>query len=520
MTMTKTKLAHRPFILMILDGWGYSKNKDGSAIAAAKTPNFNALWEQYPHALLSASGLDVGLPRGQMGNSEVGHLHIGAARPVLQDLTKIDLAIETGEFFKNKVLLDAINDTKRVNGTLHIFGLLSPGGVHSRNTHLEAMAEMAAKNGLKKICVHAFLDGRDTPPKSAAASIESMEKKLKEIGCGKIASIGGRYYAMDRDKRWDRVQLAYDNLTQGTGEFHAATAMQGLEAAYARGETDEFVKPTSIYADGDKPTLIQDSDSIVFMNFRADRGRELSYAFTDAAFTGFVRKVVPKLTAYVTLTEYASDLNVKVVYPPQDLTNVFGEVISNHGLKQLRIAETEKYAHVTYFINGGREEPFPNEDRILIPSPKVATYDLQPEMNAPEVTKRLLEVLRDQTYDVIICNYANPDMVGHTGIFDATVKAVETVDNCLGQIISELKKIGGEMIVIADHGNAEEMTDPKTHAVVTSHSLNLVPFIYFGRPGKVTKPQGKLIDVAPTMLSLMNIDIPKEMTGEPLIELI
>jgi 2,3-bisphosphoglycerate-independent phosphoglycerate mutase len=325
---------------------------------------------------------------------------------------------------------------------------------------------------------------------------------------------------MDRDKRWDRVQLAYDNLTQGAGDFHAATAMQGLDAAYARGETDEFVKPTCIYAAGDKPTLIQDGDSIIFMNFRADRGRELSYAFTDAAFNGFVRKVVPKLTSYVTLTEYASDLNVKVVYPPQDLTNVFGEVIANHGLKQLRIAETEKYAHVTYFVNGGHEQPFPNEDRILIPSPKVATYDLQPEMNAPEVTRRLLEVLHDQTYDVIICNYANPDMVGHTGFFDATIKAVETVDNCLGQIVAELKKIGGEMIVIADHGNAEEMSDPATHAIVTSHSLNLVPFIYFGRPAKITKEQGKLIDVAPTMLSLMNIDIPKEMTGEPLVKLI
>lgn len=517
--MNEQKLAHRPFILMILDGWGYSEKKEGNAIVAAKTPIFDSLWKKYPHGLLSASGLDVGLPRGQMGNSEVGHLHIGAARPVLQDLTKIDLAIETGEFFKNKVLLDTIESAKKNGGALHIFGLLSSGGVHSRNTHLEALAELATQKGLCKFYVHAFLDGRDTPPRSAAGFIQSMENKLTQLGCGKIASISGRYYAMDRDKRWDRVQLAYDMLTQGVAEFHAPSALDALEMAYARGENDEFVKPTCICHEKENPTFVRDNDSIVFMNFRADRGRELSYAFTAENFDGFVRKAVPHLTDYVTLAQYASDLKVKVVYPPTDLTNVFGEVIANHGLKQLRIAETEKYAHVTYFVNGGREQPFPNEDRILVPSPKVATYDLQPEMSAAEVTARLLEVLRAKTYDFIICNFANPDMVGHTGIFDAAIKAIETVDSCLGQVVDELSKIGGEMVVIADHGNAEEMLEPHTHEIVTAHSTNLVPFIYVGRDAVMTKNEGRLIDVAPTMLYLAGIDIPQEMTGEILVKL-
>lgn len=516
MTTTNKK----PLILMILDGWGYSENKVGNAILAAKTPTFDKLWNDHPHSLLSASGLDVGLPRGQMGNSEVGHLHIGAARPVLQDLTKVDLAVETGEFFKNPVLLETIANVKKTGGNLHIFGLLSSGGVHSRNTHIEALAEMATKNGLQNFYVHAFLDGRDTPPKSAGEFISSMENKLKSLGAGKIASIGGRYYVMDRDKRWDRVKVAYDSFTLGTAEFHMSSAMDALNAAYARGETDEFVKPTLIHGANEKPVIIKDNDAIVFMNFRADRGREISYAFTDPDFTGFKREVCPKLTAYVTLTEYASDLKVKVVYPPQDLTNVFGEVIANEGLKQLRIAETEKYAHVTYFINGGREEPFPGEDRILIPSPKVATYDLQPEMNAPEVTRRLVEVIKERKYDVIICNYANPDMVGHTGKFDATVKAVETVDTCLGQVVDSLLEVGGEMIVIADHGNAEQLLDPVTGGVFTAHTTNLVPFIYLGRPAKILQNPGKLIDLAPTMLYLLGLTIPKEMTGKLLLNLL
>ncbi|MFA6409712.1 MAG: 2,3-bisphosphoglycerate-independent phosphoglycerate mutase [Gammaproteobacteria bacterium] len=513
-----TKL-NKPLILMILDGWGLRKETHGSAIALAKTPNFNKLWQTCPHTELSASGLDVGLPKGQMGNSEVGHLHIGAGRLVLQDLTKIDLVVENKEFFQNPVLTNTVDETIKANGAIHIFGLLSPGGVHSRDIHLEAMAELACKRGAKKIYVHAFLDGRDTPPKSALASIQSMEKKLKALGVGKIASIGGRYYGMDRDKRWERVEVAYNMLTLGKAEFHFSSAEEALAESYKRGETDEFVKPTLIYSAQEQPISIQDNDSIVFMNFRADRGRELSYAFTDPNFTGFKRQSLPKLTAYVTLTEYASDLKVRVAYPPQDLSNVLGEVLEKNHLQQLRIAETEKYAHVTYFVNGGRETPFQGEDRILVPSPKVATYDLQPEMNAPEVTHRLLEAIRSNKYDVIICNYANPDMVGHTGNIEATVKAVETVDNCLGQVVKALEEVHGEMIIIGDHGNAEMMIDEENKQPYTAHTTNLVPFIYLGRPAKVTQNSGKLTDIAPTMLYLLGIEEPKEMTGKCLLGL-
>ncbi|MBU0743838.1 MAG: 2,3-bisphosphoglycerate-independent phosphoglycerate mutase [Gammaproteobacteria bacterium] len=514
-----TKLTHRPIMLMILDGWGYSEKTEGNAIAAANKPNFDRLWQEYPHALLSASGLDVGLPRGQMGNSEVGHLHIGAARFVLQDLTKIDLAIETGEFFKNPVLAKTVDDVLASEGTLHIFGLLSNGGVHSRNIHIEAMVELAVKRGLKNICVHAFLDGRDTPPKSALESIQSMLNKMQELGSGRIATIGGRFYVMDRDKRWERVQVAYDLFTLGKTEYHFSDAVSALEAAYDRGETDEFVKPTAIHDANEDPITIKDNDAIIFMNFRADRAREISYAFTDPKFDGFEREVVPKLVAYTTLTEYASDLKVRVAYPTDNLNHIFGEVVAENGLEQLRIAETEKYAHVTYFINGGHEQPFLNEDRILVPSPKVSTYDLQPEMNAFEVTDKLVEAIRSQKYDVIICNYANPDMVGHTGIFDATVKAVEAVDACLGRVTEAMQEVGGEMVIIADHGNAEQLIDPITKDPYTAHTTNLVPFIYVGRKAVVTKDVGKLIDVAPTLLYLMGIKEPKEMTGESMVRL-
>jgi 2,3-bisphosphoglycerate-independent phosphoglycerate mutase len=513
------KLAHRPIMLMILDGCGYSKETVGNAVAAAKKPNFDKLWQKYPHALLSASGLDVGLPRGQMGNSEVGHLHIGAGRHVLQDLTKIDLAVETGKFFDNQVLNGAVDNVIAAGSALHIFGLLSNGGVHSRNTHIEAMVELAAKRGLKNICVHALLDGRDTPPKSALGPIQSMEKKIQDLGCGKIASIGGRYYGMDRDKRWERVQVAYDLFTLGKTEYHAVNAEVALEEAYARGETDEFVKPTVIHPEGEQPITIKDGDSIVFVNFRSDRGRELSYAFTDPDFSGFKREFIPKLTDYVTMTEYAADLKVKVAYPTENLTRILGEVAAENGLEQLRIAETEKYAHVTYFVNGGREQPFEKEDRILVPSPKVATYDMQPEMSALEVTEKLLEALKAQKYDMIICNYANPDMVGHTGVFDAAVKAVEVVDECLGRVISILQEIGGEVVIIADHGNAEKMIDLETGQPHTAHTTNLVPFLYMGRPAVVTKDKGGLVDVAPTLLYLMGIEKPKEMTGEPMVKL-
>jgi 2,3-bisphosphoglycerate-independent phosphoglycerate mutase len=511
---------HRPLALVILDGWGYSESKNGNAIFAANPKNFNYLWQNCPHTLLSASGLDVGLPRGQMGNSEVGHLHIGSGRFVPQDLTRIDLAVESGEFFNNPVLVETVDKTIKANGALHIFGLLSPGGVHSRDLHLEAMAELAIKRGLKKVFVHAFLDGRDTPPKSAAQSIKSMQKKFETLGFGQIASLSGRYYPMDRDKRWERVEIAYKMLTEGHAQFSAKDALAGLEMAYNRGETDEFVKPTLILDQNNQPVFIKDHDSIVFMNFRADRGRELSYAFTDPDFTGFKRTALPKLTAYTTLTEYASNLKVKVAYPPIVLTNVLGEIVAKNNLTQLRIAETEKYAHVTYFLNGGHEEVFPHEDRILIPSPKVATYDLQPEMSAKEVTEKLVAAITAKKYDLIVCNYANPDMVGHTGKFEETVKAINFIDDCLGKVVSALKEVGGEMLVIADHGNAEQMIDESNGQPFTAHTCNLVPCIFVGRKAKITKNPGKLTDIAPTLLSLLQIKIPGEMTGENLVEIV
>lgn len=514
-----SKLTHRPIMLLILDGWGCTKETIGNAIAAARKPKFDQLWQKYPHALLSASGLDVGLPRGQMGNSEVGHLHIGAGRFVLQDLTKIDLAIETGEFFKNPIINKAIDNTIAAGSALHVLGLLSNGGVHSRNTHIEAMVELAVKRGLKNIYVHAFLDGRDTPPRSALEPIQSMLNKMQSLGCGKIASIGGRYYGMDRDKRWERVQTAYDLFTLGKTDYHTVDAITALESAYARGENDEFVKPTAIHPTNEQPVTIKDGDAIIFMNFRADRGREISYAFTDPEFNGFKREFIPKLNNYVTLTEYAEDLKVQVAYPTDNLTHVLGEIVADNGYTQLRIAETEKYAHVTYFINGGREQPFANEDRILVQSPKIATYDLKPEMSIFEVTEKLLAAIHLQKYDMIICNYANPDMVGHTGILEATVKAIEAVDVCLGHVIEALQEAGGEIVIIADHGNAEKKIDLETGQPFTAHTTNLVPFIYVGRPATITKEVGKLIDIAPTLLYLMEIEKPKEMIGESMIKL-
>jgi len=511
-------LPHRPILLMILDGWGVSQDKEGNAVIAAKKPNFDYLWQNFPHALMLASGLDVGLPRGQMGNSEVGHLHIGAGRRVLQDLTKIDLAVEEGEFFNNVVLNKAVTDAMQSGGALHILGLLSDGGVHSRSKHIEAMVELAAKRGLKNIYVHAFLDGRDTAPASALEPIESMLNKMQSLGVGSIASISGRYYGMDRDKRWERVSVAYDLLTLGKTNYYSPDAVLALKAAYARGETDEFVKPTAICADSNHPITIKDGDAVVFMNFRSDRARELSYAFTDPNFSGFVREFTPKLVNYTTLTEYAQDLNVQVAYPNDNLNNTLGEVVANNQLAQLRIAETEKYAHVTYFVNGGREDPFNQEDRVLVQSPKVATYDLEPQMSVNEVTDKLVAAIDSRKYDLIICNYANPDMVGHTGMLKATVMAIEAVDQCLGRVTQALKLVGGEMVVIADHGNAEEKIDKETGGPHTAHTTNPVPFIYYGRPALITKEVGKLTDVAPTILYLMNLDKPQEMTGESMVK--
>lgn len=507
-------------MLLILDGWGYSEESASNAIAAAKTPNFDKLWEQYPHTLLNASGLAVGLPEGQMGNSEVGHLHIGAGRLAPQDLTRINMAVDSGEFFLNTVLTKAVDKAIKAGKALHIFGLLSNGGIHSHTRQIQAMAELAAQRGLIKLYVHAFLDGRDTPPKSALIYIKAMEVTLQKLNCGKIASVTGRFYAMDRDKRWERVKLAYDMLTQGKAEFHAKTATEGVEMAYARNETDEFVKPTCIHAESDKPVVINDGDSIVFMNFRADRGRELSYAFTNKDFKDFQRDRWPQLTSYVTLTQYAADLKVEVAFPPLELHNVLGEVVANHNLHQLRIAETEKYAHVTYFLNGGEEKVFKNEDRILVPSPKVSTYDLQPEMSVNEITDNLVDAIYSKKYDMIACNFANPDMLGHTGNFEATVSALETVDECLGRAIKALQDVGGEVVIIADHGNAEKMKNSETGQPHTAHTCSPVPFIYVGRKAKIANEHHSLTDVAPTLLYLMDIEQPKEMTGQSLIKLV
>lgn len=511
--------AHTPLVLIVLDGWGYSENPQYNAISAAQAPFWQQLWQQHPHTFAVASGLAVGLPKGQMGNSEVGHLHMGAGRMVPQDLTRIDLAVESGEFFENPVLTRTIDQLVKEKRRLHIFGLVSKGGVHSHEAHIQALIQLAAKRGLKSIYLHAFLDGRDTPPQSAEPSLLAMQNIFQELACGSIASLIGRYYAMDRDQRWDRVERAYDLLTQGQTEFHVASALAGLEQAYQRGETDEFVQPTAIHAPNEPPVTLQDGDAVIFMNFRADRARQLTRAFTNPQFDGFERKVRPKLASFVTLTEYASDIKAEVAYPPMALKNMLGEYVAKHHLKQLRIAETEKYAHVTFFFNGGEEKPYIGEDRELVPSPKVATYDLKPEMSAPQLTDRLIHAIESCSYDLIICNFANPDMVGHTGDFNATVKAIETIDACLKRIINALQAVHGEAIITADHGNAECMYDPTTAQPHTAHTSNLVPVIYVGRPAEKTTAEGVLYDIAPTLLYLLGLAKPEEMTGKSLFKL-
>ncbi len=509
----------RPLLLIVLDGWGYREATEHNAIAAAHTPNWDALWSQYPHTLISGSGKCVGLPDGQMGNSEVGHLTIGAGRTVHQDLCRVDLAIEDGSFFQNEVLVNAVQRAQQTQKAVHVFTLLSPGGVHSHESHLHAMLTLAAQQHLNHVYVHAFLDGRDTPPRSALASLQALDAHCQSLGCGQIVSLIGRYYAMDRDKRWDRVQKAYDLVVDGTAQYTAESAAAGLALAYERGENDEFVAATRIQAPGAQPITIQDGDVIIFMNFRADRARELTRALIEPDFTEFKRQRVPKLGEFVSLTQYHKDYATRIAFPPQALTHLFAQCVSDAGGKQLRIAETEKYAHVTFFFNGGVEQPYPGEDRVLIPSAKVATYDLHPEMSAPELTQRLIEAIQQQQYDVIICNFANPDMVGHTGNFAATVKAIETIDHCLGAIVTSLKSVGGELIITADHGNAEQMFDCVTNQPHTAHTSDPVPFIYVGRSAEVVKNDGKLSDIAPTMLYLLGLAQPKEMTGQCLLKL-
>lgn len=509
------QLKHRPNVLIIFDGWGYSEQTEGNAIAQANTPTWDKLWNTYPHTLISGSGVDVGLPDGQMGNSEVGHLNMGAGRMVPQDYVRINMEIDNGAFAHNRVLTSAVDKACRNNKAVHILGLLSAGGVHSHEKHIMAMLRLAAERGAKQIYLHAFLDGRDTAPRCALESIEKINTLLAELGVGKIASVAGRYYAMDRDQRWERVEPVYTMLTQAVADYQASSAEAAVEQAYARDEGDEFVKPTII----EPAVKINDDDSVIFMNFRADRARQLTRAFVEPDFSGFTRQAQPKLADFVTLTEYAANLAVSVAYRPQKLKNVFGAYISDLGLTQLRIAETEKYAHVTFFFNGGREEPFPGEERILVPSPKVATYDLQPEMSAAELTDKLVAAIESDQYDVIICNYANPDMVGHTGNMPAAIKAIQTVDYCLNRVVQSLQSVGGELLLTADHGNVERMHNEQTGQAHTAHTSNVVPLLYVGRPAVFKERHGSLTDVIPTMLNVMGLEQPSEMTGSNLLNI-
>ena len=508
----------KPVVLLILDGWGYSENTEYNAVASARKPVWDRLWADCPHSLIRTSGAAVGLPADQMGNSEVGHLNLGAGRVVYQEFTRVSRSIKTGSFFTNATLTDSVDLAVESDKAVHILGLLSEGGVHSHEEHVHAMVKLAVERGAGKVYVHAFLDGRDTPPRSAAASIQTMEEKFREYGGGRFASMIGRYYAMDRDHRWPRIQAAYDLITQGKAEFQVPDAITGLEMAYAREEGDEFVKATGIVPEGTSPVTVEDGDVLVFMNFRSDRARQITRPFIEDDFDGFERAVRPRLGRFASLTEYNSEFDVPVAFPAERLSNVFGEFASRLGLRQLRLAETEKYAHVTFFFNGGVEEPFDGEERILVPSPLVATYDLQPEMNAPQVTDELVNAIESGRYDVIICNYANPDMVGHTGNFEAAVKAIEVIDTCLGRIIEALRKIGGEVLITADHGNAEQMRGKETGQAHTAHTSNTVPLIYVGRPASLS--EGTLADVVPSLIHLMGLEPPAEMTGRSLVELV
>ncbi|WP_419569631.1 2,3-bisphosphoglycerate-independent phosphoglycerate mutase [Rheinheimera sp.] len=507
----------KPLVLIILDGWGYREERDYNAIVQARTPVMDKLWASYPHTLISGSGMDVGLPDGQMGNSEVGHVNLGSGRVVYQDFTRITKSISDGDFFENPVLTDACQAAVQADKAVHIMGLLSPGGVHSHEDHLIAMIDLAKQQGASQIYLHAFLDGRDTPPRSAEASLARVEAHFKAIGTGQIASVIGRYYAMDRDKRWDRVQAAYDLLTQGKADFQADSAVAALQAAYSRDENDEFVKATAIRNPSGDVISMNDGDSLIFMNFRADRARQFSRAFTDADFNGFARSKTPALSRFVMLTEYAADIKAPCAYPPESLNNVLGEWLAKHQKTQLRISETEKYAHVTFFFSGGREELFDGEQRILVESPKVATYDLQPEMSSTELTDKLVGAIQGGEFDVIICNYPNGDMVGHTGVLDAAIAAVEAVDHCIGRVVEALQQVGGECLITADHGNAEQMMDPESGQAHTAHTSDPVPLIYVGRAAEVTQG-GILSDIAPTMLHLMGMPVPEEMTGKVLMK--
>ena len=512
-------LPHRPMVLMILDGLGYREDPEANAVAAARLPVLDGLWHDYPHTLIQASAASVGLPSGQMGSSEVGHLNIGAGRVVYQEYARVNRAIEDGSFYTNHELIAAVDAAKANGGAVHIMGLLSDGGVHSHQSHIEAMVKLAVDQGASRVFVHAFLDGRDTAPQSAHRYIKRLHKHMAEVGGGRIATVIGRYYAMDRDRRWQRVQEAYDLLTQGRGHT-ARGATEAVDMAYERGETDEFVRGTAIVDDQGEPIgTIGDGDSVVFMNFRSDRARQITQPFIEPDFDKFERAVVPELSHFVCLTEYNDAFDVPIAFPPQRLKKIFGEYLAERGLRQLRIAETEKYAHVTFFFNGGEETPFPGEDRILIHSPQVGTYDQQPEMSAHELTDEVIKAIDTGTYDVIVMNYANADMVGHSGDFDATVAALEAVDECVGRVVESVQAHGGELLVTADHGNAEQMADPDTGKPHTAHSTNPVPFVYVGHRSVRMAETGALEDVAPTMLHLMGLPQPDEMSGHALVRL-
>jgi 2,3-bisphosphoglycerate-independent phosphoglycerate mutase len=509
-----------PLILIILDGFGYRKEIENNAILTAKTPTFDEMCNKYSFTLISGSGRCVGLPPGQMGNSEVGHMNIGAGRIIQQDLTRIHDEIDTGSFFDNSVLKQALQKAKQTCKAVHVMGLLSNGGVHSHEEHIHAMVKMAAMNQIDQLYIHAFLDGRDTPPKSAESAITALTQVCTHYNTGKIVSLIGRYYAMDRDKRWERVQQAYDLMTQAKSAYTAPSPLAGLRLAYERGESDEFVQPTLIKHDHEPAVTLNDGDIVIFMNFRADRAREITEALSNPHFMGFYRESRPKLEQFICLTEYDRRFGLPIAFPSDSLDHIFADCINQQGYKQLRIAETEKYAHVTFFFNGGVEQPYPLEDRILIPSPHVATYDLCPEMSAVSVTQELIKAIKTKQYKVIICNFANPDMVGHTGNFEATVKAIEVIDQCLDEIIKTALAINGEIIITADHGNAEMMFDPATDQPHTAHTSNLVPFLYIGRKALIIKENGKLSDIAPTMLYLLDLPTPPEMTGTPLLKLL
>lgn len=510
-------MSKKPVVLMILDGYGLNDKCEANAVCEGKTPVMDQLMSQCPFVKGQASGMAVGLPEGQMGNSEVGHLNMGAGRIVYQELTRITKSIQDGDFFENKAFMAAVENCKKNDSALHMFGLVSDGGVHSHITHIYGLLELAKRNGLSKVYVHCFLDGRDTPPASGKDYVAALEAKMAELGVGKVATVAGRYYAMDRDKNWDREEIAYKALTKGEG-VQAESAVAGIQASYDNGKTDEFVMPMVVMENGAPVATIKDGDSVIFYNFRPDRAREMTRIFCDDEFTGFDRGERVK-TTFVCFTDYDETIGNKLVaFEKESITNTFGEFLAAHGLKQARIAETEKYAHVTFFFNGGVEEPNEGEDRILVKSPKVATYDLKPEMSAYEVCDKLVDAIKSETYDVIIINFANPDMVGHTGVENAAIKAIEAVDECVGKTVEAIKEVNGQMFICADHGNAEQLIDGETGEPFTAHTTNPVPFILVNAdPAYKLREGGCLADIAPTLIELMGMKQPKEMTGKSLL---